>query len=207
MDLIETIKMIMGNSEKFFNSVKKEDIGPSIKYLLLLLIIPSVIIILLFSVFFGIIVNFLAFVPELESVPVYFISLLGPLIGIFIGGTFYISYFIGSFISAAILHVIIYLMGAKKGFENTYKAIAYGSTPSILFAWFPFVNIAFGLWSWYLIVKGMSKLQNVTMERAFIATLVPFICVLGIIALLWAFFAIASVSTSGFMDPSMFFVD
>jgi hypothetical protein len=204
MDFIEKIKLIMGNSDKFYNSVKGEDLGPPIKYLALLLLIPTI-----FTVFFvGSMASFLT--PLMNMIPADYaiagslLQMLGPIFGLYMAGMYYISSFVGSFISAAVLHVVVYFMGAKKGFENTFKAVVYGGTPSTIFSWIPLVNIVFMFWSWFLLVKGLSKLQNMTMEKAFIATLVPLIIVIVFGMLFWAIFAIAGVSSGMMMDPSMF---
>ena len=204
MDFLEKMKMVMGNSGKFFESVKNEDMGPSIKYLLLLMIVPAIIMIVVSGIVFGFVMSIFSSIPGMESIPSW-IQLLGPVIGLFAGVSFYVSTFVGSFISAAILHVIVYLMGVKKGFENTYKAVVYGSTPSILFTWLPFINIIFNFWSWYLVIKGLSKLQDMTMGKAFMATLVPLIAFAVIAGIMSLFFMASSASTSLF-DPSVFVV-
>jgi hypothetical protein len=177
MKFLTTAKLIMGNPNKFFNSVKKEtDLTVSFVYLLQLLIIPTVMIIVLFSLFFTIMSGFLG-----PLVGVQTMGFLGPLIGIGAGISFYVISVIGSFIGAVILFIFIYIVGGRKGYTNTYKASVYGGTPGTLFAWIPFVNIVFGLWSLYLVIKGVSVLHEISMGRALLAILLPLIVAIVII--------------------------
>jgi len=202
MDFIEKIKLIIGDSNKFYDKVSGEDLGEPIKYLLLVLIIPTVLIILLSGLFMTFVLGIIQAMPGGADIPAFVLT-LGPLIGVLFGVFYYISTFVGSFIHGAILHVIVYLMGAKKGFQNTYKAVAYGQTPNIIFGWIPLLNIVFGIWSWYLVIKGLSKLQDMTMGRAFLATIIPIIVLIALAVLGAMMFAIASSVGSAF-DPSMF---
>ena len=177
MEFIEKVKLAFGDSDKLFNAVKGEDLGGPLRYYLMLLIVPTAILIVLSGFAFSFLTAMMWYIPEAEMLPVQMLQMFGPVIGLAIGGVFYVSAMVGSIISAAILHVILFLFGAKKGFENTYKAIAYGGTPSVLFSWIPLVNIIFSIWSWYLVVKGFSKLHGITMGQAFLATLIPVIVV------------------------------
>ncbi len=191
MHFEEKIRLILGNSEKFFNKVRNEDIVPSIKYLLFLSAIPTLFIILFSNITLGFFPSMLLLMNS--QMPSFMSQIMGSMIGFLVGGIFYICLFVGVFLSAIILHAIVYLMGAKRGFENTYKAVAYGSTPSILFSWIPFVSIIFGLWSWYLVVKGVSRLQKITMEKAFIATIIPIIAYVVIILILMYSFMLSAM--------------
>jgi hypothetical protein len=194
MEILEKVKLVFSDPEKFFNSVKGEDLGEPVKYYLILLLIPTLFITLMSSLFLSGLFSTLAwYMPDIETMPAMILQTLGPIAGLFVGGMFYISMAVGSIISAVILHVIIYLFGGKKGFVNTYKATAYGNTPSVLFSWIPMVNIIFGLWSWYLVVKGLSKLQGLTMGMALLATLIPLI----------VFGGLFSVGMMGYMASMM----
>ena len=169
--------------------------GEPVKYYLILLLVPTVMIALMSGFFLsGIFSALVWYAPEIETVPAAILQVVGPFAGLFIGGVFYVVMAIGIIIKAVILHVIVYLMGTKKGFANTYKAVAYGNTPSALFSWMPLVNIIFGLWSWYLTVKGLSKLHGMTMGMALLATLIPLIVVGGLLA----------IGFAGYMAAMMF---
>ncbi|MFH1126531.1 MAG: YIP1 family protein [archaeon] len=89
---------------------------------------------------------------------------------------------IGIFIVAAIYHLFLKLTGAKKDFEATYRVLAYVSVFNILTAIssaeIPALQgIAFfiSLYVIYLIIRGFSKVHEITMMRAGIAVLIPII--------------------------------
>lgn len=185
MRFIEKIINVLARPTYFFEQIKSEEgIAEPLKYNLILSLIPVII---------GAIVYFI-FSFGLGS------SILGGL-GIMMYVAYFVFYVVFTLIYAIILHVFVIIFGGKNGFIATYKALVYSLTPTLLFGWLislgsllsafilGFFGIfiiygiqgIFGLYTWYLEVKGLSKLQDMTMARAFITTLIPGIIIVGVI--------------------------
>lgn len=175
-EFFEKLKMIIDSPTKFFNSVKKEEIEPAFKYYAVLLLIP-VAIMLILGLTLGLAMLNIAGMAGI-------IPGIGALIVVAMAVVFYILGLAGSFISSAIIHIFAYLLGAKKGFRNTYKAVVYGATPATIFAFIPIVNIIFIFWSMYLEIKGISILQDMPMGRALLAVILPIVVIGGAVLLL-----------------------
>jgi len=92
---------------------------------------------------------------------------------------------IATFISGAIIHIGVFIVGGKNGIEQTIKAVMYGSTPGLLLGWTPIIGAIAGLWSLVLEVLGIRQLQDITTGRAIIAVIIP-IAIIGIIVALLA---------------------
>ena len=105
-----------------------------------------------------------------------------------------ISWIIGLitvFITAAISHAFVYLLGGKAGYLQTFKSYVYGMTPALLLGWIPYVNIAAALYSWlYMLPKGLTILQNMSFGRALAVVLIP----IAVIAVLVIAFSVAFIS-------------
>ena len=84
---------------------------------------------------------------------------------------------IGLFILAGIMHLILVFFGVKKGYEATFRALAY-ATPIVLLTWIPLIGILALIYGWYLAVVGLSRAHKISQSTAFIATLIPVIILL-----------------------------
>ena len=177
MGLTEKIGNVLQSPTKFFQSVKSEvSVGNAFKYYAVIALIPTAILIIIALVLSSLLSLFTAFIPGSQF------------FGFFLGGlaaAFFIAMYIAglvlTFVGAAILHAFAYLFGARKGYENTYKAMIYGSTPAVLLGWIPFIGIIFGIWSLYLDIKGLSILHEISMGRAAGAVLLPVIIIIVLI--------------------------
>ena len=113
----------------------------------------------------------------------------------------YIATIVLTFVGVAIVHIFVLLLGGKGSYSDTYKALVYASTPSTLLGWIPLVGIVFGLYSLYLSIKGISKLHNISMMRAFLAVigiiLIILIIVIIMAAIAYALFASIFASMLG----------
>jgi len=78
---------------------------------------------------------------------------------------------IGIFISSIIVHIVVLILGGKKGIKPTIKALIYGSTPRLLLGWIPFIGIIAEIWSIILLIVGMRQLQDITTGKAIIAVM------------------------------------
>ena len=92
---------------------------------------------------------------------------------------------IGQFIWAGVMHVSIMILGDnKKGFEATFRAIAYANTSPGVFAIIPFCGgfIAF-IWSMILVIIGLKEAHQIPFWKVILAYFLPLLlcCLCGII--------------------------
>lgn len=102
-------------------------------------------------------------------------------ISIIIGGL------IGILVGSGWMHIWVYLCGGRKGAGQTIKAMAYGSTPSLLLGWIPFIGFIFGIWSIVVSIIGIRQLHEISTGRAVLAYLLGAIIIPLIIVLLILF--------------------
>jgi hypothetical protein len=165
-DITQIIKDVIKTPSKFYKSVKNEKgyKKPFAYYAVL-------------SVLYGI-----------------FSALLFVLIGTEILATLGISLFqfitglVGIFIGAALSHIFVYILGGRKGYLQTFKAVVYSSTPSLLFGWIPLAGLLAILYDgFYLYPKGLSMLHEISFLRALTAVLLPVALIILIFLLSFGF--------------------
>ncbi len=99
---------------------------------------------------------------------------------------------IGAFIGGAILHIFVYLVGGRKGLEQTIKAVMYGSTPGLLLG-LPIIGFIAGIWSLVMEIIGIRQLHELTTGKAVLAVLIPIIIAV-ILAFIVVVFLLLSMS-------------
>jgi len=167
MVYFKKVREIMLSPSRFFRKIKREKgITNAFKYLVILSVVPAIAI------------TFSAFAIPTESL----FSRLGVVALILL----YFLSLLGQFISSMIVHAFVYLLKGRGNYGDTFKVIVYGSTPSLLLSWIPFLGFIFGLYSLYLTVKGISIVHSVSILRALAIILLPIILVFGIIAIFLA---------------------
>lgn len=82
---------------------------------------------------------------------------------------------LGTIIFAVYMHIWVYLVGGREGITETWKAVIYAATPSLLLGWIPVIGVVTFLWSFVLMVMGIRELQQVTLVRAFVAAVVGYL--------------------------------
>ena len=181
LSFTEKVKKVMTSPTEFFEKIKGEEgIGEAFKY--------YIIFSLIYNLLFGTLTVF-----GLSGVP---IEGMGPfaVLGIFLPIVSFILSLFSVFIITGIIHVFAMVFVGKGDYSATFKAMAYGATPSLLFGWLPFVGPIFSIYSLYLQLKGISALHQVSMGRAFlIIFLIPLIIV--IILLVLGFFFLSAIFT------------
>ena len=181
---LKKIELIIKNPVKFFSQAKKEkNLKDAFFYYGFLSIVSMLGISLIY---------FLAYNYSL-NIP--YGTYLGVPMQDFNPITTYIFTLINIFISSFIVHIFVRLLKGKGNYADSFKAFAYGSTPSLLLGWVPGAGIVFSLWSIYLIIKGLSILHKMSMVRALVAALMIFVVLIVISILLAgvAYFYISSL--------------
>ncbi|HVN66134.1 MAG TPA: YIP1 family protein [Methanomicrobiales archaeon] len=102
------------------------------------------------------------------------VSLLGYLAFALLTELVVISFF------SAWTHLWVYLLGGRRGWGQTFKAISYGLTPLFLVGWITFLSLVIFLWILILQSIGIRELHGLSIRRAVSATLLSSI-VLGIL--------------------------
>ncbi|HSA38700.1 MAG TPA: Yip1 family protein [Methanoregula sp.] len=95
------------------------------------------------------------------------------------------------------LHLWVYILGGRQGIWQTLKAVMYGSTPSLLFGWIPFIGFIFTLWSIVLGIFGIRVLQEISSLKAILAVAVAVMIPLVLLIIVAAYFMIATVTQTG----------
>lgn len=170
----EKVKGFLLSPVETFQKVKDEDLGPLLKYF--------VILVLIYSILMAIITVAMAS-AMLSMLPMKLPMVAGAAGGVAAAVTFItllIALLIGLFIGAAIIHIFVYLLGGKKGYTQTVKAVGYGMTPSLLLGWIPFIGVIFAIWSLVVEILGVRELQEMPTGKAVLAVILPAI-IIGII--------------------------
>lgn len=102
--------------------------------------------------------------------------------------------FLQACFSVGITYIFAKILKGKGNLYDTYKALFYAATPGLLLGWIPYVSILGALWTLYLAVKGISKLHNVSMLRAFgivigLPLIIALIIIIILSALAWTWFS------------------
>lgn len=202
MGVAEKAKMVMLHPSEFFERIRFEQgIKKSFSYLATLSLISLVIGIL--SIVFNI--TFISPLGLLVSI-LPFLGQSALLIGIMIPIGIYVLSLVGSFIGAGVVHLFVRLLGGKGKYSDTYKAVTYASTPSLLLGWIPFIGAIFGIYSFYLNLKGLSKLHLISMGRVFVAVFVVPMVLGFVISFLFAGAAYRFLNNSFSQDTSPYYV-
>jgi hypothetical protein len=180
-EIIEKIKKIIFQPTEFFESIKNEPgIIEAFKFFIIVSLVYLIFTLILFFVAPSILLGGLFdFEPSLG---------LSGGIGISLPIFIYIFLIVSTFVLAGVTHIIAILLGGKKDFSLTYKAVAYASTPSLLLGWIPFIGILANLYSLFLVIIGISKLHKVTLLRAFIIAISPAIILIILYFISQAFY-------------------
>jgi hypothetical protein len=156
MNLTEKIKKVILSPSEFFERIKVEKgVGEAFKYLAILSLVNLVV---------GV-VSFMLSIPSLSPLSNFSAFLSFPsapvisVLGIVIPVAVYVGSLALSFVEAGFVHLFVKLFKGRGDYSATYKAIVYAGTPSILLGWIPFVGIIFYMYSFYLFLKGISKLH------------------------------------------------
>jgi len=124
-------------------------------------------------------------------------DLTGGAVGIFVGLIMtFVGGYLGMLVFAVWVHLWVYIVGGRSGIMQTVIALFYGSTPSLLLGWIPYVGLIFLIWSLVLYVLGVRELHEISTARAVLAIAIAVIIPLVLIALLAAWLLVSVVSVT-----------
>lgn len=87
------------------------------------------------------------------------------------------------FIVILIYNLIVSWLGGKQGYTRTAQAFVYGSTPGMLLSWLPIANIIASIYSIYVTIVGLIKLQQMERNKAILAYFIPVIVIFVLVLL------------------------
>lgn len=193
MDFFARTKAIFtGTGPEFWAEVRKEyGLGDPVRYYLALLAIYAIVALMVIS---------LASLGSSAALEKYAIPSMNiaPAAGIAVLGSLLICVmFLGLFLSAAIMHPFLRLLGGKGDYGHTYRALVYASAPNLIFAPIPVVGSVASIYGFYLQLRGFSELHSITMLRAFGAVLLA-----GLVFVVFIFAGVFGVMNYLGMDLS-----
>ncbi len=189
LNLVERVKGFLLNPIETFQKARPDALGYAFKYFIILLVIYAILsTIVAWAVGQAIQDIFPGFpgMGELSLPLVFVMTVVGGIIGVFIGGAW--------------LHLWVYVFGARRGINETIKSVMYGSTPTYVIGWIPIVSIIGAIWSFVLVILGVRELQEISTGKAIAAVIIAIIIPLIIIIVLAAaLFAIFSSTVSSYI--------
>ncbi len=188
MDYFGLMKGFLLSPVETFRSARETDLGDTLKYYLVLLVINAIL-----SAIIGIAIMsavWATFVSLSASMGIPFPAVAGFGLVVLAIVMIIVQLFF-AFISAAWLHLFVYLLGGRKGYLQTFKSVTFGSTPTMLLSWIPFVGFIFGIWTIILAILGIRELHEMSTGKAALAVILAIIVIVILIIAIAALFFIA----------------
>lgn len=175
--MLDRYRLILLNPSKMYEIARYEDMNDPFK----LYAFTSMIFIVLQSIVFLLIQQEILEQVFRALIVSYPLSIALVMIAIIL----YVTILLIPFAYSIFLHAFVKLFRGKHGYTSTYKAVAYSSIPTLLFAWIPFAIFITMLYSFYLLILGIARLHDISMLRALLAIITPsLIMIATILALL-----------------------
>lgn len=174
--VLRKVGMSLGKPRELFSATKDENFLATLKYLIFVLVFP-----------FVLAMAAAASIPEVFSKALEIIGL-----SVFSGSSYFVlsgllalCFFVATPIlvvtSTGILHIFVKLFRGQSNYSDSFKAEVYAATPQILFFFIPGI----GIWSFVLMLFGLSSYHNISKLRAFFAILTLWILIAIILVLIF----------------------
>jgi hypothetical protein len=181
MEFANKTRIFLTRPLEGFRKVRKELLGDTLRFAAIWLVILGLLIGTIFAVAWKIVAGmFEEMVPSwLENLGYLSIPAF-PVMALIIG-------LIVIIIGAAWLHLWVLLVSRGKGYAQTVKALVYGSVPSYVLGWIPFVNVIAAVWSIILGILGLRELHEISTGKAVAAFLIACLIPIAAILSIWPF--------------------
>jgi len=184
-EILEKIKGVLFHpTETFAGDIRNDTLKDTLIYLLILVAI--------FTVLAGVImlVGVSAYAGLLTGIAAGGLSIIALIPLLFFVGL------LGTIIFAVYMHIWVYLVGGREGITETWKAVIYAATPSLLLGWIPVIGFVMGVWSLVLTIIGIRELQQMSTGKAALAVIIGglVLALLGVTLVGSMFAAILTVS-------------
>jgi hypothetical protein len=191
MDILTKIKTIMFEPTKFFTKSQKEiGIKGAFKYLTILALFSSLLTFIV-SYFFQPFQT--SFIERLIGSDVLSEVATPTLLDAL---SSYAAILILSFLIVGILHLWIKLFKGKAKYKKTYQLYVYGTTPSFLLSWIPFVGNFAWIYSLIVLITGTSIIHKISKTRSMILYLIPVILLI-ILMVIATIILLTSIAANG----------
>ncbi|MBN2734378.1 MAG: YIP1 family protein [Methanomicrobiaceae archaeon] len=181
-EIFQKFKDITLNPVETFRKSRDEELGTSFIYFLVVIAVYCILSGIVSMLFIGI---FSSFMPGMSTGMIAGSSIMFGIISII---TSFIFSVIALIVGAVILHIFVYILGGRKGIEQTIKASIYSCTPLAILGWIPVVSLIAIVWSFILEALAVRELHEISTARAVIAVLIPLIIFIGIIVVAFILF-------------------
>ncbi len=180
----EKIKGFLVSPVETFRKVKDEDLGPLLKYFLILAFVFSILVAII-SVVITSARSMMLFPMKIPFMEATMGGITAVVVVMFV--MIFILLIIGLFISAAIIHIFVYIFGGRKGYAQTVKAMGYGITPTLILGWIPIVGWFVGIWSLIVEILGIRELQEMSTGKAVLAVITVIVLYVIIAAIVYIY--------------------
>jgi hypothetical protein len=180
MNFFEKVKGLLLNPSKTFDATKEETFSEVIKYFVVLSVIYSTLgasLLVIAPNLYG---------SDMQKIPGVSSNLPASIIGMILFVFILIFVIIVVLVDGLFTHILVYLMGGRKGFSQTMKAIIDCTTPQLLLGWIPGLIIIVIVWSIFIEILGIRQLQEISTAKAILATILPTIIAIIILVVLVA---------------------
>ena len=92
-----------------------------------------------------------------------------------------------SFIWGGALKVWLSLFKVESSYSQSYRVMAYSRTPIYILSWLPFINLVVALYSFYLMMVGLTVIYSVSRKKA-IVVIVTGVLALAVLSLVFLSF-------------------
>lgn len=199
-NFIDRVKGPASDPRKFF-ATNKDDLGKVFKYLLILMIIPTI------SSFISMqsTASYIGTIMDAYYLGGSEIAGMFSLMFSSFGFVFAIAgYFIGLinvFILALLVHLFWKLFGAKGSFEDSFRVLVYGNAINYLLGWIPVVGFIVGLYAFYLIIVGGTVVHKISTIKSLLGLIIlPIIIGVIITIIILQFMIMGALLYSSFSD-------
>ncbi|QYZ78971.1 YIP1 family protein [Methanofollis formosanus] len=183
-DIVEKAKGFIMDPVETFRNTRGDDLGEVLTYFVAILAVNAVLVGIMTMAGFG---SSYADIPGMGTVTGIGAG-IGAIVGTFIGEI------IGLFVIGLIVHVLVALLVGGNGLEATIKALAYASTPGLLFGWIPVLGFLATIWTLVLAVIGIREFHDTTTGKAAVAVVLPMVVLFGLFIVLIVMVAAVAVA-------------
>ena len=201
MGFFGKIEGFLFSPTKTFNETKQDSIDDAFMFFLRLLVLNVVLVgVVLYFTFSTISSMTEEFMPS----DIYFGNEFTFLMFISIISAGIIGTTLGIFISSAILHIFVFIVGGRNGVGQTTKAVIYGYTPNLVLGWIPLVGLIGSIWSVILNIIGIREYHETSTKRAVLAALLPIIIIAILTIALFVMYNLNMVGMDSIPSPYSF---
>jgi len=172
MGHLETAKEFIFRPAKAFDKNKKTSSDNAFMYLIVMTFIMALLVAVVVAIVMSVAVFALTPFLVMVGIPAELLAYMSMATGVLPIMLFFGLLILGvlfKIIWSLWLHLWTYILGARKGVDQTFKSVFYGCTPVYILLWFPFVNIIAIIWGVVLTGMGLKKLHGFTTGKAIAA--------------------------------------